>query len=108
MKHPAAIACIVVLTCVLPACTPVKLTPEAEKKARVLDPEDVSRCQRIGRTTVAVQDRFLGIPLAPNKLSRELRILARNSAVSMGGDTAVPVTEVNGGEQTFAVYKCLP
>jgi hypothetical protein len=105
MRHLAATACIVVFTCVLPACTPVKLTPKAEK-ARVLDTQDVVHCQRIGRTTVAVQDRFLGIPLAPNKLTRELKILARNSAVSMGGDSAVPVTEISGGEQTFAVYKC--
>lgn len=108
MRHLAAIICIVLLAGVLAACTPVKLTPEAARKARVLDPEEVSRCERIGRTTVAVQDKLLGIPLAPNKLSRELKILARNSAVSMGGDTAVPVTEINAGEQTFAVYKCLP
>ncbi len=108
MRHLAAMACIGVLAGLVVACTPIKLTPEAERKARILDPEEVSRCQRIGRTTVAAQDRFLGIPLAPNKLSRELRILARNSAISMGGDTAVPITEIDDGKQTFAVYKCLP
>ena len=39
--------------------------------------------------------------------AEELRIVARNSAARMGGDTIVPLTVIEEGQQTFVVYKCV-
>jgi hypothetical protein len=36
-----------------------------------------------------------------------MQALARNSAADMGGDTVVPVSEIQDGKQTFEVYKCV-
>ena len=33
--------------------------------------------------------------------------IARNSGARMGGDTIVPLTVVEDGQQTFVVYKCV-
>jgi hypothetical protein len=33
--------------------------------------------------------------------------MARNSASRMGGDTIVPLTVIEAGQQTFVVYKCV-
>lgn len=88
-------------------CVTVKLT-EGGERARVLRPEDVVRCERLGETTVSVQDRVIGIPLAKSKVQRDLNNLARNSSINMGGDSVVPMSDPNAGEQVFEVYKCLP
>jgi hypothetical protein len=88
-------------------CVTVKLT-EGGERARVLRPEDVVRCERLGKTTVSVQDRVIGIPLAKSKVQRDLNNLARNSSINMGGDSVVPMSDPNAGEQVFEVYKCLP
>ncbi|NIO40505.1 MAG: hypothetical protein GTO41_10155, partial [Burkholderiales bacterium] len=43
----------------------------------------------------------------PQKVKQELIDLARNSAAAdFQGDTIVPITEIEDGQQTFAVYKC--
>ena len=88
-------------------CVSVKLT-EGGERARVLRPEDVVRCERLGKTTVSVQDRVIGIPLAKTKVQRDLNNLARNSSINMGGDSVVPMSDPNAGEQVFEVFKCLP
>ena len=88
-------------------CVSVKLT-EGGERARVLRPEDVVRCERLGKTTVSVQDRVIGIPLAKSKIQRDLNNLARNSSINMGGDSVVPMSEPSAGEQVFEVYRCLP
>jgi len=50
---------------------------------------------------------LLGIPRPVETVSKELRLVARNSAARMGGDTIVPLTVIEKGEQTFEVYKCV-
>ena len=44
----------------------------------------------------------------PEHMMEELKLLARNSAVDLQGDTVVAITPVAGGRQTFAVYRCMP
>ncbi len=88
-------------------CVSVKLT-EGGERARILRPEDVVRCEKLGKTTVSVQDRVIGIPLAKTKVQRDLNNLARNSSVNMGGDSVVPISKPVAGEQVFEVYRCLP
>ncbi len=90
------------------ACATVKLTHEGEK-ARVLSPNDVTNCQKNGAATVSVSQKMLTVvPKQSSMIAKQLQILARNSAVHIGGDTVVPMSKVDNGQQTFAVFRCIP
>ncbi|MDH3608216.1 MAG: DUF4156 domain-containing protein [Gammaproteobacteria bacterium] len=91
----------------LSACASVKLTHGGEK-ARLLSSGEVANCQKRGATTVRVKPTLMTIPRQPTVVAKELQILARNSSVNMGGDTVTPISKIDNGEQTFAVYRCVP
>lgn len=91
----------------LHACASVKLTHGGEK-ARVLSAGEVTNCQKRGATTVKVKPTLLTVPRQPTVIAKELQILARNSSVNMGGDTVTAISKIDNGEQTFAVYRCIP
>jgi hypothetical protein len=99
------ISIIIVLS--LSACAGVKLTHGGEK-ARVLSSGEVANCQKRGATTVKVKPTLMTVPRQPTVVAKELQILARNSAVNMGGDTVTPISKIDNGQQTFAVYRCIP
>lgn len=90
----------------LQACAWVKLTPEGEK-TRVLAADEVTGCKKLGKTTASVKGDVGGIDRLPEIVQGELDILARNSAVDLGGDTVVPVGEPKDGRQVFEVYRCI-
>jgi hypothetical protein len=96
---------IIAAITLLSACSSLKLT-ESGEKVRVLDPADVSSCRELGRSNNKVT-ASLGIERPADTIEKELRIIGRNSAARMGGDTIVPLTVVENGEQTFVVYKCV-
>lgn len=87
----------------LSACTWVKLTPEGENVA-VLTQAEVANCTRTGTTTVEVRDKVV-LERNAEKVAQELRTLARNRAADRG-DSIVPSTGVEDGEQTFVIYRC--
>ncbi len=91
---------------ILTGCTWVKPTAEGEK-VRVLNAKEVAGCKNLGSTTVALVDKVAGLKRNPQKVQKELETLARNSAVDLGGDTVVAISEVTNGKQTFAVYRCV-
>jgi hypothetical protein len=91
----------------LSACASVKLTHGGEK-ARVLSSGEVTNCQKRGATTVRVKPTLLTIRRQPTVVAKELQILARNSAVNMGADTVSPISKIDNGKQTYAVYRCIP
>lgn len=86
--------------------TGIKLDDDGEK-VRVLDPGEVSTCRELGRTNTSVTWIIVGVERPEEAVAKELRIVARNSAARMGGDTIVPLTVVDRGQQTFIVYKCV-
>jgi hypothetical protein len=88
------------------SCSWVKLTPEGEK-VRVLAINEVSSCKKLGKTTTTLKDKIAGMSRNKAKVQKEMQALARNSAADMGGDTVVPVSEIQDGKQTFEVYKCV-
>jgi len=94
------------LAILLSGCSWVKPTPEGEK-VRVLDADEVTRCRELGSTTVSLLDRIAGIDRDPEKVEKELQILARNSAARIGGDTVVAISPVKQGEQRYAIYRCV-
>jgi len=90
----------------LSACTWVKPTPEGEQ-VRVLNASQVSICKKLGNTTVSLMAKVGFVERNEETVSEELVTLARNSGGSMGGDTVVPASGIEEGEQSFDVYKCL-
>lgn len=106
MKSVWRIFLFVLLGVAISSCAWVKLTPEGEK-VRVLSTEEVGSCKKLGKTTSTLKDKIAGMKRSQSKVEKEMQALARNSAADMGGDTVVPVSEVEDGRQTFEVYKCV-
>ena len=99
------IICIASAAIMLSACSSLKLT-ESGEKVRVLDPAEVSSCKNLGRTNTSVTDKVI-FERPADAVAEELQIVARNSGARMGGDTIVPLTVIEEGQQTFVVYKCV-
>ena len=99
------IICIASAALMLSACSSLKLT-EGGEKVRVLDPAEIASCKNLGRTNTSVTDRVI-IERPADAVAEELQIVARNSGARMGGDTIVPLTVIEDGQQTFVVYKCV-
>ncbi len=97
---------LVTISLLIGGCSWVKTTAEGEK-VRVLDHSEVTTCKELGHTTVSLIDKVAGIDRDPEKVAEELRILARNSAARIGGDTVVPISAISQGEQRFSVYRCV-
>jgi hypothetical protein len=97
---------IAAVSLVVSSCAAIKLTADGEK-VRVLAPDEVSSCKKLGQTNTSVTDKVVGINRPIEALERELVIIGRNSASNMGGDTIVPLTVIEDGKQSFIVYKCI-
>jgi len=98
---------IITTIVLLSACANIKLTHGGEK-ARVLSSGEVANCQKRGATTVRVKPTLLTVARQQTVIAKELQILARNSATNMGGDTVSAISKIDDGQQTFAVYRCIP
>ena len=89
----------------LHGCTWVKPSQEGAMVS-IASQNDITGCQKLGSTTVSLLSKVAGIKRSSKKVAHELATLGRNAAAEMGGDTAVAVSEVSNGEQTFDVYIC--
>ena len=94
------------LSSMVAACSWQTLTPAGEK-ARVLDANEVVNCLKVGETTASVLPNILFIERNRSYVEDDLAIIARNNAKDLGGDTAVPISKVEDGKQTFAIYRCI-
>lgn len=97
---------IIAATILLGACSSIQLTPDGEK-VRVLGPNEVGSCRELGKTNTSVTATVAGIERPDDTIAKELIAIASNGAARMGGDTIVPLTVVEAGQQTFVVYKCI-
>lgn len=79
----------------------------AGKKVRVLTAAEVERCQSLGSLTSNVADHVGAIPRSREAVEDDVTLNAQNGAADMGGDTIVPVSQMQNGKQTFEVYRCL-
>jgi len=86
-------------------CAWVDLRPEG-RDVRVTDTDAVVRCELKGRTTVKTAHRVLFFPRRSLRVEEELRILARNEAANLDGDTVVPLTDIEDGRRVYGVYRC--
>lgn len=97
--------CVLAAAILLSACSTLKLT-EGGEKIRLLEPTEVTSCKNLGRTNTSVTSKVV-FDRPEDSVAKELLIVARNSAANMGGDTIVPLTVIENGQQTFVVYKCV-
>jgi hypothetical protein len=97
--------CVLAAVILLSACSTLKLTKGGEK-IRLLEPTEVTSCKNLGRTNTSVTAKVV-FDRPEDSVAEELLIVARNSAANMGGDTIVPLTVIENGQQTFIVYKCV-
>lgn len=98
---------LVTLVALLHACTWVRTTPEGAN-VRVAQADEVENCTAKGQVTTSLKSRVGGFERKPGKVAGELETLARNEAVSLGGNTVVAESLVKDGRQTFDVYRCQP
>lgn len=90
----------------LGGCAALRLTDEGER-VRVLNPDEVNSCRELGQTNATVTPVIFGIDRPIETISKELQMVARNSAAKLEGDTIVALTIIDVGKQTFVVYKCV-
>ncbi len=89
----------------LSSCTWVKPTPQGSTVA-VTKAANVRNCENLREVTVSVTSKVGFYKRDADKVATELTTLARNEAVSDGGDTIVPSSSIENGKQSFNVYKC--
>jgi hypothetical protein len=77
------------------------------KRVRVLTAPEVERCRSMGTLTSSVADYVGAIPRAREAVEDDVLVNAQNSAAAMGADTLVAASTMEGGKQTFEVYRCL-
>ncbi len=90
---------------ILGGCTSISLNPQG-KDVRIEGSYGVAGCKSIGKTTVTVTDKVIGLKRKEHIIKGDLETLARNAAADMGGDTIVPKGKIEDGKQAFKVYKC--
>lgn len=81
---------------------------QGSEQVAVAQPDQVSQCKAIGKTTVSVLAEIGFISRGIDNVDANLLQLARNEAVNQGGDTVVPGDRPEVGKRTFAIYKCRP
>ncbi len=87
------------------ACTWVELEPEAQQVA-IISAGEAAQCKSLGKTTAKSLDKVAFVSRSREKLAAELATLARNDAVSMGGNALVAESEIEGGARRYGVYLC--
>ena len=96
----------VAMSCLLPACTFVKMAPGAEKVQVAKLGADLSACEKRGEIEVSVKDRLGPYSRDPLRVRDELETLARNEAPSIQADTVQPKAEPADGAQRFFGFRC--
>lgn len=76
------------------------------RAVRVVDPDQALGCTDRGSVHVSVVDKLPELERREGAVARELRELARSSALQLGGNTLVPLTDILDGSQSFAVFQC--
>jgi len=89
----------------LGACSFVETVPGSEQ---IVISQKLDNCTKVGETKVKVLDRLVGIERNEDAIAHELQILARNAAFDKRANTITPLSEVEAGQQTFALYRCRP
>ncbi|WP_370978896.1 DUF4156 domain-containing protein [Agaribacterium sp. ZY112] len=96
---------LTVLLVSMGACTWVK-PQEGAENISLVKKAHTEACERLGKAHVSVKSKVALIERKSSKVAEELLTLAKNQAVSMGGDTLVSIDKPKDGAQSFEVYNC--
>ncbi len=72
----------------------------------VAEPGQVAGCKSLGKTTVSVLSNVGPITRSAEAVEDNLAQMARNEAVSKGGDTVVKGNSMDYGKRTYEIFKC--
>lgn len=97
---------LVLVAGVLSACTWVPKTPNSQA-VRIIPSDRIMGCRLVGSVTTYTADRVSIVNRSAKKVQEELDTLAKNDAVTQGGDTLVRTSNVVDGKQSFDIYRCL-
>lgn len=87
------------------SCTWVKYEEGAENIALV-KPAHIESCEKLGEVSAQVKHTVSGLKRKPEKVARELIVLAKNQAVTMGANALVSLDAPDAGQQSFVAYRC--
>ena len=93
-----------ILLSAITGCNWVGVTTEGVEVSLV-EATEVGNCTRIAQTRSKTLSRII-FQRGAQTLQEELVSLARNDAGSLGGNTIVAESSIEGGEQVFGVYTC--
>lgn len=74
----------------------------------VAEPAQVTGCKSLGKTTFSVLASVGPITRSAEAVEDNLTQMARNEAVSKGGDTVVRGNSMEYGKRTFEIFRCRP
>jgi len=74
----------------------------------VAEPAQVTQCKSLGKTTFSVLASVGPITRSAEAVEDNLTLMARNEAVSKGGDTIVRGSSMEYGKRTFEIFRCKP
>lgn len=104
-KQGLSIAALLMSVCLVSCAEFVPLKPGAGS-VNVLNAYDARACKLIATSRVSVLDKIGPIERDIFKIERELEHLARNAALSAGGDTVSPASPVENGARDFQILRC--
>ncbi len=87
-------------------CTWVRSTPAADA-IRIVPPDRVADCRRLGTVSGFTKADLAGIRRSPEKVRLEVETLARREAVDLRADTLVAQGPLLEGRQSFIAFRCL-
>ena len=103
VTRPSALLCCAAL---LAACQSWVDLTEKGRDVTIVTPATADNCARLGRVTARAPDHVIGLRRNPERLERELALLARNEAAQLGANAILATSEVTDGRQTFDALNC--
>lgn len=85
-------------------CTWVKVN-DAGARVTLRTAAEVASCERIGTANVKTTAKVL-VSRDPRDVQTEVIALGRNQAGEMGANAIVPARPLEGGSQSFDMYRC--
>ncbi len=84
----------------------VRVLPGPDSVARDGENATAQTCEALGTTRVSVLDKVGILKRSPEKIARELDIMARNAAADLGGNAVVATDDIEEGERRYRVLRC--
>lgn len=93
----------------LAGCTWVTPSPDAQgANILVLYKSALGPCRLLTENQLTVADKLGMLQRVPADVEHDLQTMAINQAASVGANGVSALSDLNGGTQTWGIYKCPP